>query len=165
MEAGKRRSRGGRACISCGRAPGFMNTGVFAHGAPIYAARRHSAAYVLGSARVGAGRRGACRCLVTRRQSPRGLNTVCTSVVRELDPMLARTNYQLIFHERGPGLRAPTTEYRLAKPVEKLVIQLPAERTRFISFFFPCRGSFSFFLFFFLLPSRRLSGERKKFCN
>lgn len=64
--------------------------------------------------------------------------------------MLARTNYQLIFHERGPGLRAPTTEYRLAKPVEKLVIQLPAvaERTRFISFFFPCRGSFSFFLFF-----------------
>ena len=40
VEAGKRRSRGGRACISCGRAPGFMNTGVFAHGAPIYA-RRH----------------------------------------------------------------------------------------------------------------------------
>lgn len=67
--------------------------------------------------------------------------------------MLARTNYQLIFHERGPGLRAPTTEYRLAKPVEKLVIQLSAvaERTRFIFLFFfskPCRDSSDPFLFF-----------------
>lgn len=105
-----------------------------------------------GSARVGAGRRGACRCLVTRRQSPRGLNTVCTSVVRELDPMLARTNYQLIFHERGPGLRAPTTEYRLAKPVEKLVIQLSAvaERTRFIFLFFFFQAVSRFFRSFFV---------------
>lgn len=86
-------------------------------------------------------RRSRCRCLVTRRQSPRGLNTVCTSVVRQLDPMLARTNYQLIFHERGPGLRAPTTEYRLAKPVEKLVIHLPP----------PNRPDSFFSLFFFFL--------------
>lgn len=53
-----------------------------------------------------------CRCLVTRQESPWGLNTVCTSVVRELDPMWARTSYQLIFHERAlgyvPGL--PNTE-------------------------------------------------------
>lgn len=75
--------------------------------------------------------------------------------------MLARTNYQLIFHERGPGLRAPTTEYRLAKPVEKLVIQLPAERTRFISFFFPCRGSFSFFFFFLASIATIKRGEEK----
>lgn len=73
--------------------------------------------------------------------------------------MLARTNYQLIFHERGPGLRAPTTEYRLAKPVEKLVIQLSAvaERTRFIFlFFFPSRVAILQILFcFFLLRSSR----------
>lgn len=36
-------------------------------------------------------------------QSPRGLNTVCTSVVRKLDPMRARIRYQLIFHERALG--------------------------------------------------------------
>lgn len=116
-------------------------------------------------------RRSRCRCLVTRRQSPRGLNTVCTSVVRQLDPMLARTNYQLIFHERGPGLRAPTTEYRLAKPVEKLVIHLPSlERTRFIFlslFFFSVSRFFNFqflSLFFFFsstfVVATIKSGER-----
>lgn len=113
-------------------------------------------------------RRSRCRCLVTRRQSPRGLNTVCTSVVRQLDPMLARTNYQLIFHERGPGLRAPTTEYRLAKPVEKLVIHLPPNRPdSFFSLFFFSRVailqlSVSFFFFFpstFVVATIK-SGER-----
>lgn len=62
-----------------------------------------------------------CRCLVTRQQSPWGLNTVCTSVVRELDPMWARTNYQLIFHERALGYvtRLPNT----LRNLWKLVIQ------------------------------------------
>lgn len=82
-----------QAHVSRGRAPGFMNTGVFAHGAPIYAA---CATRIHAPGRV-------CRCLVTRQQSPWGLNTVCTSVVRELDPTWARTSYQLIFHERAVG--------------------------------------------------------------
>lgn len=46
------------------------------------------------------------------RQSPRGLNTVCTSVVRKLDPMRARIRYQANIPREGPGLRARTRKTR-----------------------------------------------------
>lgn len=135
---GKSRSRGGRACISRGRVPGIheyrsictLCADIRGSADTFAAVSMRFRARVLKLADT-ADTRGVCRCLVTRQQSPWGLNTVCTSVVRELDPMWARTNYQLIFHERAlgyvPGL--PNTQRNLWK----LVIQPPRrERRRFI---------------------------------
>lgn len=73
------------------------------------------------------------RALGTRRacsrQSPRGLNTVCTSVVRKLDPMRARIRYQLIFHERGPWATCSDLENSTVDPARGSLL-IPSSRFR-----------------------------------